>query len=141
MAIKKEFLLKLKTFESAVDGFYDLLNVNLGIIKDAILKDGVKNGQIQKFEYCTELSWKIVKKFLYEHDGIDTKSPKEACKEFFLAGHVKNKDYETLIKMLDDRNFLSHVYSEDDFATVLEKLPGYLKLMQKIGKVIRGKIS
>lgn len=95
MAVKKEFLVKLKTFRNAVDGFHDLLQVDLNKIREPILKDGVRNGQIQKFEYCTELTWKILKKFLYEFDGIDAKSPKDACKvlgfpRFLLQQLIQN---------------------------------------------------
>jgi len=43
----------------------------------------LKNGQVQKFEFTTELLWKMLKAFLLEWHGIDAASPKEVIRRYF----------------------------------------------------------
>ena len=69
---------KCQTLATAVESFRALLAVDLTYYTAPIILDGIKNGQIQKFEYTAELSWKLIKKFLWQVDGIETKSPKSA---------------------------------------------------------------
>lgn len=126
-----QFTLKHNAYRQAVRGFVELLEVDLSPF-DAKIVDGLKNGQAQKFEYATELTWKIIRRFLLLHDAIETNSPKSAIKEFYLAGHVSEPDYETLIDMLDDRNHLSHVYRADEFQAIIDRLPYYAALMGKV---------
>jgi nucleotidyltransferase substrate binding protein (TIGR01987 family) len=130
-----QFALKRDTYAQAVRGFAELLEVDLAPF-DAKIVDGLKNGQAQKFEYTTELTWKIVRRFLLRHDGIEANTPKSAIKEFYLAGHVSEPDYETLIAMLDDRNRLSHVYRADEFQAIIDRLPSYAALMGKVAGIL-----
>ena len=47
---------KLKVLEKALVGFSKLIQLPLGGLNEVHL-DGIKNGQIQKFEYTIELLW------------------------------------------------------------------------------------
>ncbi len=71
--------------------------------KDELDRDGV----IQRFEFTFELLWKTLKLFL-DGEGIITKSPKEALKETFRYGLIK--DENLFLDMLEDRNQTSHIY-------------------------------
>ena len=82
---------KLEVVRKAIISFGKLLAVDLSLFRE-VIADGIKNGQIQKFEYCTELLWKQIKRFLLERDGIDASTPKDAIKEFYLAGYVSEAD-------------------------------------------------
>lgn len=130
--------LKLKVYSEALKSFKDLLTASIDAL-DPVLIDGIKNGRIQKFEYTTELTWKLVKRFLYIVDGVETKSPKEAIKEYFLKGHCTENDYQALIAMIDDRNLLSHIYDAQDFEDIHNLLGKYLTLMEQILAVISKK--
>lgn len=126
---------KIKSYQAAVKSFEKLLKVDLSsphYSLNAVLIDGIKNGQIQKFEYCTKMTWKIIKRFLYEIDGVDAKSPKESLKEFYLKGHTDEKNYQLLIRMLDDRNALSHLYNEKEFEAIHQTLPRYCQGMNEV---------
>lgn len=130
---------KLEEFKKAVEGFSYLVGVdlkNLANVLDPRLIDGIENGMIQKFEYSIELCWKLIKKFLKQEDGIDAKTPKQSMKEFYLAGHIDEDHYETLVDMIDDRNLLSHIYDEDEFRKIIKKFPRYLQVFQKVEQVI-----
>ncbi len=134
MAISSKEILekKLDFYRKALGSFNRLLHKDLSVLQDLDLLDGVKNGQIQKFEYCAELTWKIIKRFLFVNSGIDARTPKESCKQFYQAGFFDEEKYLQLINMLDDRNNLSHLYSEEDFERIHNKLNGYCTLMLQV---------
>ena len=129
------FRSKLNTYKQAIEGFARSLQIEISNFDEAV-RDSIKNGQIQKFEYCAELTWKIVKRFLYLYAGLDTNSPKEAVKKLFLSRHVDQKDYETLMEMIDDRNMLSHIYRVEYFDKIHAKLISYSDLMERVVAII-----
>lgn len=111
------------------------LEVGAKQAKDQLDNDGV----IQRFEFTFELAWKTIKLFLV-NEGIITKSPKEALKEAFKFGLIK--DEESFLDMLYDRNQASHIYSEEmsrdmviriknEYLTALKKLSEELKSQSK----------
>jgi nucleotidyltransferase substrate binding protein (TIGR01987 family) len=93
------------------------VDYSLSKLKEAFtrLEDGLKSvkddldvdGVIQRFEFTFELLWKTLKIFL-EDNGILCQSPKDCLKAAFKYGLIK--DEKVLIRMLEDRNLLSHVY-------------------------------
>ena len=131
-----KFKYKLEVYEKALKGFDTSLNIDFKLLSEEII-DAIINGRIQKFEYCTELTWKTIKNFLYEYHGIDAKSPRESIKEFFLVGAVEEGNYELLINMLDDRNKLSHIYKEEFFEEIHSKLKNYFEVMALVLKIIK----
>jgi len=135
MEQRQKFKYKLLVYEKALMGFEVSLNIDtLGFSED--VTDAIKNGRIQKFEYCTELTWKIIKNFLFYFHNIDAKSPRDSIKEFFLIGAVNESDYEVLISILDDRNKLSHIYKEEYFGIIHDKLKNYYAIMRNVLSIL-----
>ena len=68
-----------------------------------------KEGVVQRFEYTFELAWKTLKDYL-EASGlvISPVTPRQVIKEAFAAKVIA--DGTVWIKMLDNRNLLSHTY-------------------------------
>jgi nucleotidyltransferase substrate binding protein (TIGR01987 family) len=121
----------------AVESLSYLVNFDLKSLDlDERLIDAIEKGMIQKFKYSINFCWKLIKKFLKQEDGIDAKTPKQSIKEFYLAGHIDEDQYETLVDMIDDRNLLSHIYDEDEFRKIIKKFPKYLQVFQKVEEVI-----
>ncbi|MGA9292196.1 MAG: HI0074 family nucleotidyltransferase substrate-binding subunit, partial [Ignavibacteriaceae bacterium] len=83
--------------------------------KDQLDQDGV----IQRFEFTFELLWKTLKLFMADQ-GVITRSPKEALKEAFRFGLIK--DESIFLDMLEDRNQASHIYSEDLSNKIFERI-------------------
>lgn len=132
----------LKEFKNAVQGFSYLVNLDWKSFQgtmDTRMIDGLENGMVQKFEYTIELCWKLIKKFLLQEDGIDAKTPKQSMKEFYNAGYVDEEAYLVLVDMINDRNKLSHIYDGAEFRKILRGFPGYLKVFEKIERVISEK--
>jgi len=96
--------------------------------KDQLDRDGV----IQRFEFSFELLWKTLKLFLAD-EGIITRSPKEALKETFRYGLIK--DENLFLDMLEDRNLTTHIYSEDISREIFYRIKDkYLKALKAVVK-------
>jgi nucleotidyltransferase substrate binding protein (TIGR01987 family) len=69
-----------------------------------------KQGLIQAFEYTHELAWNTLKDFLEGRGTQNIYGSKDASKEAFKAGLIKNG--ETWKAMIASRNQTSHTYDE-----------------------------
>jgi len=136
MEPREIFRSKLNTYKQAVEGFVRSLHIETSNF-DEVVRDSIKNGQIQKFEYCSELTWKMVKRFLYLFAGLDTNSPKDTIKNLFLSRHIDQKGYEALMEMIDDRNMLGHIYRVEYFDKIYAKLISYSDLMERVISIIK----
>lgn len=78
-------------------------------------------GIIQRFEYTFELAWKTLKDKM-EYDGLvlDKISPKMVIKQAFQAKYIANG--ETWLKMIGDRNLMSHTYDFSKFEAILQTI-------------------
>ena len=125
------FAAKLKQFQAALAGFTALLATDL-LPFDETVADGLRNGQLQKFEYCAELAWKSIRAFLLVHDGVEVQSPKAAMKAFYRLNHLNEREYELAIELVEARNLMSHLYQARLFDQVYGNLPQYAVLLQGI---------
>ena len=90
-----------------------------------------KEGIIQRFEYTFELAWKTLKDKM-EFDGIvlDKISPRAVVREAFAAKYID--DAGTWLKMIGDRNLMSHTYEFAKFEAVIETIRvAYLPLLDE----------
>jgi nucleotidyltransferase substrate binding protein (TIGR01987 family) len=80
-----------------------------------------KEGVIQRFEYCFELAWKIVKDYL-EASGLvfATVTPRQVLKDAFAAKILK--EGPVWMDMLDHRNLLSHTHDSTQFNIALDAI-------------------
>jgi nucleotidyltransferase substrate binding protein (TIGR01987 family) len=87
----------------------------------AHLKQLEKEGIIQRFEYTFELAWKVLKDKM-ENDGIvlDKVSPKAIIKQAYQAKYIN--DAECWLRMIGDRNLISHTYDFVKFEAVIQSI-------------------
>ena len=88
-----------------------------------------KVATVQAFEFCYEISWKTIKKFL-ESEGLEATTPKEVFRKAAVAHLIE--DPERWFGFQKVRNLTTHTYEEetleevvgvfDFFSTELEKL-------------------
>jgi nucleotidyltransferase substrate binding protein (TIGR01987 family) len=126
---------KITAFAEALESFAELSALDMNALAktlDALIIDGLENGKAQKFEYTMELCWKAIKVALREREGIDEASPKKVIKAWYLTGHVSEDDYLALIQAVDDRNKLSHIYDQQQFNTIIARLPNYAALLTRL---------
>lgn len=82
--------------------------------------DSVRDGVIQRFEFCTELAWKTVREYLIEQGYADINSPKSVMKTAFSDGLLTNEN--GWLEILESRNITSHVYDEKTAETIFESV-------------------
>jgi nucleotidyltransferase substrate binding protein (TIGR01987 family) len=73
-------------------------------------------GTIQAFEYCFELSWKIMKRLLEERGRI-ANSPREVFRMAALEGFIS--ECEIWFDFLKKRNMTVHTYNQNEAEEVL----------------------
>ena len=68
-----------------------------------------KAGAVQAFEFCYELAWKMMKRFL-DKKGIEVRSPRDAFREAALNKLIK--DPKPWFIFIEKRNITTHAYDE-----------------------------
>jgi nucleotidyltransferase substrate binding protein (TIGR01987 family) len=96
--------------------------------------DIVRDSAIQRFEFTSELSWKLMKAYLEEKGGKDLYFPKDIIRSAFQAGIIKNDP--RWLDMVDTRNQTSHIYNEAMAEKVYQQLPAYLPLFNDLLKAL-----
>jgi len=107
---------------------------------DEALSEDISNplavdGSIQRFVFCFELGWKLIKRLLMDVEGIEALSPKRALQFAYKVGWI---DDEVLwLKMLNERNLTSHTYREDYALEIYSHLASHLGAM----KLLKSKLE
>ena len=92
--------------------------------------DSVRDGAIQRFEFCTELAWKTMREYLLDQGYTNINSPKEVIKQAFAFGMIE--DSKVWLELLNDRIFASHVYDEATARAIFDRIESqYLPLFDK----------
>jgi len=90
-----------------------------------------KEGIIQRFEYTFELAWKVLKDKM-EYDGLELNqiSPKAVVRQAFAAKYIQDAD--TWLRMIGDRNLMSHTYDFSKFEVVIASIQSdYLPMLDE----------
>ena len=138
--METKFTRKLSDLQAALLNFQDALTLEPSLFPD-LVADNIKSGQIQKFEFTLELLWKTIQVFLFEVDGVDVVTPKSVAKEFVEAGYCQYETYELIIRAINDRNQLSHIYRQEMAESIWLRLPEYVSMVVQVISAMRLKIS
>ena len=125
MELSEKYKIELINLQKAVSSFESALNASFENL-DSIGNDLIKNGRIQKFEYCAELAWKLSKMYLELSEGILSNSPKSVYKSMFQSALITENEFLALFKTIEDRNLLSHIYKEEMYQAVYENLKSHV---------------
>lgn len=123
---------KFKELKSALESFQKVMQLDLSSYSDEVEVDAIKNGQIQKFEYCLELSWKFLKSYLRIEQGIDSQGPKDVIRQFSQFKLYSADEISHFLTMIDDRNCVAHEYKDYIMSVVYPRLEGYLDILKKL---------
>ncbi|HBY05624.1 MAG: Nucleotidyltransferase substrate binding protein, HI0074 family [candidate division TM6 bacterium GW2011_GWE2_42_60] len=130
---------KIQTFEAALATLEKAVSKHKASLSyDEERFEEYRDSLIQRFEYCTDLLWKVVKDYLEKVEGIHVASPKPVFRACYTATILSEEEVEAFLLMLDARNTTSHVYREE-FASILYKeIPEYYqKMYLLINKLIQ----
>jgi nucleotidyltransferase substrate binding protein (TIGR01987 family) len=93
-----------------------------------------RDASIQRFEFCYELSWKLMKLILEYETGEDVSSPKAILKHAQLSKLIKDELFWLDIHRY--RNETSHTYDESLSIFLYDLLPSYYQTMQEFLEVV-----
>lgn len=94
-----------------------------------LITDQDKTGVVQAFEYCYELSWKLMQRIL-KQNGIDVNSPKTTFREAGL-NHLID-DAELWFDFQKKRNLTVHSYNEENVELIISIVDSFSKEMDKL---------
>lgn len=77
---------------------------------DRLGLDSIRDGAIQRFEFCTELAWKVLREYLLDQGYVDLNSPKAVMRKAYAVGILT--DEQTWLQLIEARNQTSHIYDE-----------------------------
>lgn len=114
----------------------------LKTLDDAMVKPPAnsleRDGIIQRFEYCIELSWKSAKKVLEFHEQeVDT--PRNVFRELAKLNWINNP--EEWIKYLETRNKRFFLYLDDVAEELFLCVPSFLKASHQLLFVLENKLN
>lgn len=94
----------------------------------------IRDGVIQRFEYCIDLFWKFLKLYIETQEKrlIENPSPRSILKLAAQSLLITQEEHEVLIKCIADRNITSHTYNEELAIEVQRHIPVYLMTMKTI---------
>jgi|WetSurMetagenome_2_1015567.scaffolds.fasta_scaffold217771_4 nucleotidyltransferase substrate binding protein (TIGR01987 family) len=84
------------------------------------LSDLEKEGLVQRFEYTTELAWKVLQDLLKYKGYNEISGPNPVLQVSFQDGLITNHD--DWRKLLRARNTTSHTYNEGDAEEIVEQI-------------------
>lgn len=114
--------------------YFETLGDAVNRLKDAVMhpeldhNEFVQDATIQRFEFCIELYWKVLRKFL-AYEQIDATTPREVLMNAYQCGLIDNEN--DWIAMLTDRNRTSHVYKKEDARRIFENIKSYYPVIFK----------
>ncbi len=93
----------------------------------------MRDGLIQRFEYCIDSFWKFIKLYLEVVKGtsVETTRPKEILK-LALDDVIALEEYQVLIDAILERNLTSHSYNENLAIEIQDHIPAYFSAMKNI---------
>ena len=102
-----------------------------------ILDEGIKSadsdlertGTIKSFEFCHELTWKILKRVLTKR-GLTTTSPRDVFRIAADNNIIENPEF--WFKAIEKRNLVSHTYKKETAKEVLDFLPKFQIELNKL---------
>ena len=115
---------RIKEAENALATLREVQRVPYSVI--------VRDATIQRFEYTFEIIWKMLKEYLYAHEGINCNSPKSCFREALHTGILDEEQTITCLEMTDDRNLTAHTYVEEVAESIYAKIKGYCELMDAL---------
>jgi len=91
--------------------------------------DRDKAGAVQAFEFCYELSWRIMKKVLENH-GLEIGSPKDTFRK--AAAEKLIEDPELWFEFQKKRNLTVHTYEQENLNAIVAIFDIFSQEMDKL---------
>ncbi|OWV00867.1 MULTISPECIES: HI0074 family nucleotidyltransferase substrate-binding subunit [unclassified Fibrobacter] len=125
------------------DNFKNCFDVLKKSEKAKALADEIyRTGVIGQFGLAFELAWKTLQELMRAHgiEEAENGSPREILRAGFKYGFLN--DESVWLQMLKDRNSATHIYDEEAFNAVLDRVySSYINLFDNFKTTLESKIS
>ena len=116
------------------DYHHAFIRLQAALRKDADMDDMYLDATIQRFEFCFELAWKLMKAVL-QYDGIEANSPRSCIRESWKQGLIP--DAQEWLEMMEKRNLSSHTYDESAAREIYREVKGqYVVLLEAFDQLM-----
>jgi len=90
-----------------------------------------RDSTIKRFEYCYELTWKYLQRYLIEDREIDDldKGSRPIFRQTGFLSILTKDEVSKCLNMCDSRNMTSHIYKDEIADCISKGIPGYYELM------------
>ncbi len=108
----------------------------------ALADEIYRTGVIGQFGLAFELAWKTLQELMRAHgiEEAENGSPREILRAGFKYGFLN--DESVWLQMLKDRNSATHIYDEEAFNAVLDRVySSYINLFDDFKTTLESKIS
>lgn len=126
----------LKTLAKSVTSFnkYNKLFDTAPNTENEELLFSMRDSMIQRFEYCTDLFWKMIRVYLEDVEKLDlpVNAPRIILREAVKARLLSEQEGEDSVKMVENRNKTSHIYHVEIAEDIAHKIPKFYTLMNLI---------
>ncbi len=134
LALKYDTLLKAY---ATLDEIIDLFTTTKKEQHNEVLLLALQDSVIKRFEFCYDLTWKYLKKYLHVKHGITVKSPKTTFQESLNQGITSQEETAHLFTMVIDRNTTSHEYDIQAAREISERVMLYAQLFNTIAERVK----
>lgn len=86
---------------------------------DEITKEVYRDSIIKKYETLEDLTWKLLSK-IFKESGLEINNPRGCYKQAFKEGLID--DINVWNKILLSRNSTAHIYNEEDYDKIKNKI-------------------
>nr|WP_300129939.1 HI0074 family nucleotidyltransferase substrate-binding subunit [uncultured Butyricicoccus sp.] len=98
--------------------------------------ESIRDGMIQRFEFCFELAWKSLKEYMTEQGVSDLQFPKQVLQEAYAAGLID--DQAIWLEMLRSRNSMSHIYDDELATRIAQRIDAvFLPVLQTLAQTFQ----
>lgn len=98
--------------------------------------DYMHDAAIQRFEFCIEIYWRVLKKIL-AYEKVETTTLRDVLCKAYQFEFIN--DESIWLSILDDKNRSSHVYKESEAERIFQNLARYLPVMMKTYQFLKEK--
>ncbi len=131
--------INIENLEKSVKRFLEMYNTYKEDNTVGIFKDSVKEALVQRFEYCEELFWKVLRRYIINNMGVNVVSAPKIV--YRTAAKLEILDSEIWIKFVDVRNIASHTYAEESLDIVLSVVDEFSIYSSQLLQYLRDNIK
>ena len=120
--------LKLEITTKSLTSLHEILSEPYSLI--------IRDATLLRFQLSVEIFWKLLKDYLYVHEGFVCESPKSCIKMAFKVGLMDEDETVQALEMIDRKEEIRYVAEHVNFEEVAEEIyqqvGDYWKLMDEV---------